>query len=131
MASEPMSDARLREIRKGIEFNQMGLDEDEALWAISDLLAEVARLRAREAALEAEREQWRGVVEIMAKGPISWHPEYGHICTCCDAAWIDGDPDDDQPGAIQHTSDCAVVQARALLAATEQPHAGGGDGDGL
>ena len=44
---EPMSDARLREIRKGIEFNQMGMDEEEAIWAISDLLAEVVRLRAR------------------------------------------------------------------------------------
>ncbi len=44
---EPMSDARLREIRKSIEFNHMYMDEDEALWAISDLLAEVVRLRAQ------------------------------------------------------------------------------------
>lgn len=121
---EPMSDARLREIRKGIEIGQMWMDEDDAIEAISDLLAEVDRLRSRELPENA-------LVEL-ADGRLSYSEQPdGWVCALCDAftpsEWgrheyrSESESESDRAKrVIQHDADCPVMLARAKLASPEE-----------
>lgn len=50
-----LGDKRLAEIRKGIEIGQLEMNEEEALFAIRDLLTEVTQLWATMNRIQAER----------------------------------------------------------------------------
>jgi hypothetical protein len=101
-----LSDERLVEIRRRL-LNHIDtwygphsfLREDIPL-----LLAEVDRLRAREAAAMA-------IVREVANAPDAYSHEAGNHCTFCHAS-----SDDPPYDGVHHTPDCPVTKARALLA---------------
>ena len=112
MADEPMSDERLAEIRASIaNINERGrysgaVSPSEVIYAsdASLLLAEVDRLRAREAVAMAI------VRDVANLGKRPWANQdfianFSEWCAWCGATHPD-----------EHTNDCPVTKARALLA---------------
>ena len=93
-----LSDKRLREIRKGIEVGQMEMDEDEAFWAIRDLLDEVERLRK----VSHETQE---IVLSLAKAEV-YHsdPDGFTFCGVCGSS-------QEVVGLIQHDDACPYLNA--------------------
>ena len=137
MASEGMTNERLTELTT--QFGDAVSDlwnadpdqnpRDDAYDLVhqcwDELLAELERLRAREAALVAEREQAMAVarrVAASADGNMV-------MCLCGKSEWLPSATTIAWPverSMVLHVPDCVFAQARALLASTAE----GSDGDG-
>lgn len=108
--SEPMSEERLAEIREDWASGYAFRIEDQELVmrhhaAITDLLAEVERLRAEVAAM-------RPIVEAVALGK---QKRGNHVVCICSAPFDDN----------HHENDCPIAQARAYIA--QHPATGEGE----
>ena len=108
MADEPMSDEQLAEIR---QFNMLRVGDAETFRTIHMLLAEVRRLRAREAAALA-------ITERMAEGVPIGSPAR---CYYCDAVY----DFEDRPSGVHlleapHKPDCPVAQAQVYRDGNER-----------
>ena len=99
MADEPMSDERLAEIRRMVSRAEVSMMASSDV-ALRDLLAEVERRRAREAAaMEVVRAVAQNDMVIPLRGSarcVFWDCEYD--------------------GINDHSSNCPWMKARALLA---------------
>ena len=99
MADEPISDERLAEIRRMASRAEVSMMASSDV-AVRDLLAEVDRLRAREAAaMEIVRAVAQNDMVIPLRGSarcVFWDCEYD--------------------GINDHSSNCPWMKARALLA---------------
>lgn len=106
-AMASMSEARLAEIRNWFDGESHSITDDMA----HDLLAEVERLRAREAALLA-------VVRAVAEADNSDNSVCYQVCDySMHGDWM-----------IEHEAPCVVKQAHTLLASTAAVERSGGDG---
>ena len=124
MADEPMTDERLTEIRRMDSRAEVSMMASSDV-ALRDLLAEVERLRAREAAALAI------VREVATEDTLAYEGDAGddYRCVFCGGHfdWRDGyehtvpmrEQMDDIPRALIHAPDCPVTKARALLADEE------------
>ena len=124
MADEPMTDERLAEIRRMVSRAEVSMMASSDV-ALRDLLAEVERLRAREAAALAI------VREVATEDTLAYEGDAGddYRCVFCGGHfdWRDGyehtvpmrEQMDDIPRALIHAPDCPVTKARALLADEE------------
>ena len=99
MADEPMTDERLAEIRRMVSRAEVSMMASSDV-ALRDLLAEVERRRAREAAaMEVVRAVAQNDMVIPLRGSarcVFWDCEYD--------------------GINDHSSNCPWMKARALLA---------------
>lgn len=107
-----MTDAELDAIR------QYWRDIEQDKWT-GITRAVVAEASRDIAALLAERAAFGEVVVAVAHGPVL-NASGAYHCLYCGQPFEEGDPDDDQPGAITHTTACPVTKARALLAGVNQ-----------